>query len=217
MTDYTELQAELETKKAAGWQCTDGLSIDTVLALIAENEALSKRIFVNDVVYGPKAELRWNALSAERDELKAEVERLKSVGHEFCDELQAAGIERETLKAELAGLRTGYEAYESVKKGLKAEVEALKDEIATDDKLIADRDRLLNMFECPAHGQCIPYAMEQVEELRKDAERYRYIKSGDKGSIAIYPLTFCADWRKILFEEEADSAIDAAIGKGEQE
>lgn len=40
MTDYTALQAELAAKKAAGWQCTDGLSIDTVLALIAENERL---------------------------------------------------------------------------------------------------------------------------------------------------------------------------------
>lgn len=50
---------------------------------------------------------------------------------------------------------------------LKAENEALREEVALDDKLIADRDRLLNMFECPDHGQCIPYAMEQVDALRK--------------------------------------------------
>ncbi|WP_421547382.1 hypothetical protein [Pseudomonas sp. QD4] len=42
---------------------------------------------------------------------------------EIC--LQA---ERDQLKSELAGLRTGYEAYESVNKGLKAEVEALRKE-----------------------------------------------------------------------------------------
>jgi len=46
MTDYTELQAELEAKKAAGWECTDGLSIDTVLALIAENERVKARLCV---------------------------------------------------------------------------------------------------------------------------------------------------------------------------
>lgn len=54
---------------------------------------------------------------------------------------------------------------------LKAENEALREEVALDDKIIADRDHLLNMFECPEHGQCIPFAMEQVEALRKDAER----------------------------------------------
>lgn len=36
--------------------------------------------------------------------------------------------EVDRLKAELAGLRTGYEAYESVNKGLKAEVEVLSKE-----------------------------------------------------------------------------------------
>ncbi|QYY84006.1 hypothetical protein [Pseudomonas germanica] len=56
---------------------------------------------------------------------------------------------------------------------LKTENEALREEVALDDKIIADRDRFLNMFECPEHGQCIPYAMEQVEALRKDAERLR--------------------------------------------
>ena len=40
MTDYTELKAELEARKAAGWRCTDGMSIAQVLALIAENETL---------------------------------------------------------------------------------------------------------------------------------------------------------------------------------
>lgn len=58
---------------------------------------------------------------------------------------------------------------------LIAENEALHEEIATDDKIIAERDRLLSMFECPEHGQCVPYAMEQVEALRKDADRLDWL------------------------------------------
>lgn len=52
---------------------------------------------------------------------------------------------------------------------LIAENEALREEIAIDNKIIADRERLLSMFDCPDHGQCTPYAMEQIEELRKSA------------------------------------------------
>ena len=45
---------------------------------------------------------------------------------------QALLTERDNLKAEVAGLRTGYEAYEQVNADLKAEVERLR----------ADKDRL---------------------------------------------------------------------------
>lgn len=63
MSDYTELQAELEAKKAAGWQCTDGLSIDTVMALIAENDSARKH---------------WQNESNNVQVLVAEVARLKA-------------------------------------------------------------------------------------------------------------------------------------------
>lgn len=59
---------------------------------------------------------------------------------------------------------------------LIAEVEALREEVRLSDLIIAERDRLLSMFECPAHGQCVPHAMEQVEALRNDAERYRWLR-----------------------------------------
>ena len=94
--------------------------------------------------------------------------------------------ERDQLRAEIAGLRTGYEAYERVNAELKAEVEALREEVALGDKIIADRDRLLNMFDCPAHGQCIPYAMEQIEALRKDAEQWRALVGRAKSPVIGY-------------------------------
>ena len=52
-------------------------------------------------------------------------------------------IERDQLRAEVAGLRTGYEAYERVNAELKAEVEALR----------KDADRLDRLeIECEAYG-----------------------------------------------------------------
>ncbi|MGY2364764.1 hypothetical protein ACW9IO_19590 [Pseudomonas azotoformans] len=83
MTDYNELQAELTAKKAAGWQCTDGLSIDTVLALIAENERLSTACTRAEQVINAESKAaaiatgRANLLQAERDQLKAENEALR--------------------------------------------------------------------------------------------------------------------------------------------
>ncbi|WLH42095.1 hypothetical protein [Pseudomonas sp. FP2254] len=126
---------------------------------------------------------------------------------------------------------------------LKAENEALLEEVALDDKLIADRDRLLNMFECPVHGQCIPYAMGQVEALRKDASRWRafitcahikffgWVGYGEKDPYGNSPGNYrhfggefwtihdapTADKEKAaeILNGFADAAV-AAMGKGEQ-
>lgn len=128
---------------------------------------------------------------------------------QFHSIAQALLAERDRLRAEVAGLRTGYEAYEQVNAELKAEVEALREEVALDDKIIADRDRLLNMFDCPAHGQCIPYAMEQIEALRKDAERYRWLRDSDYAGKILRDMG-------AKYRADADQRIDAALGQGEQ-
>lgn len=75
MSDYTELQAELAAKKAAGWQCTDGLSIDKVLALIAQidQDELALRAFRSVA----------ETAIAERDQLKAENESLRKDADRF--------------------------------------------------------------------------------------------------------------------------------------
>lgn len=85
---------------------------------------------------------------------------------QFHSIAQALLIERDQLKSEIAGLKTGYQAYEQVNAELKAEVEG----------------------------------------LRKDAERYRFLRNGLDG----LDLS-CADTM-----EEIDALIDVAIGKGEQ-
>lgn len=49
-----------------------------------------------------------------------------------------------------------------------ARIEKLESEIAVDDKLLAERDRLLNTIPaCPAHGAgCVPHAIAWVDDAR---------------------------------------------------
>lgn len=46
------------------------------------------------------------------------------------------------------------------------EIARLREEIKVDDGLIESGRRLVKMFDCPAHGECIPYAEEQITEMR---------------------------------------------------
>ena len=139
-----------------------------------------------------RQEAKIDQLKADNERLRADYAGLARFNPEWDRVAAAQDSVREhmamvvQLKAEVAGLRTGYEAYERVNAELKAEVEALREEVALGDKIIADRDRLLNMFDCPAHGQCIPYAMEQIEALRKDAEQWRALVGRAKSPVIGY-------------------------------
>lgn len=202
MSDNTELKAAIEyilnqgalerefiedaDALDAAWALYEALGPAEILALIAENDAARKEL---------------GSLRTDNAQL---IYALKQQEQSY---LVLRG-ERDRLRAEVAGLRTGYEAYEQVNAELKAEVEGLREEVALDDKIIADRDRLLNMFDCPAHGQCVPYAMEQIEALRKDAGRYRWLRrAGNTKAIALV-AEHCLD--------ALDEAIDAALGQGGQ-
>lgn len=67
-----------------------------------------------------------------------------------------AEIERDQLRAEVAGLKTGYEAYERVNAELKAEVEELR-KYGEEFSVLAERRR------------------EEADALRKDSESYRLL------------------------------------------
>lgn len=97
---------------------------------------------------------------------------------------------------------------------LLAENEALREEIELDNKIITERNRLLGLFECLDHGHCVPYAMEQVAELRRDAERYRWLRQYefDIGSYHGVHEHNAAAW----FEHISDEAIDTAIAEEAQ-
>ncbi len=116
-----------------------------ISALIAENERLKNRLEVDprhdyDGISTRDATVK--VLDEQVDQLKADNERLRAdyaglarFNPEWDRVAAAQDSVREhmamvvQLKAEVAGLRTGYEAYEQVVQGLKAENEALRDDL----------------------------------------------------------------------------------------
>jgi hypothetical protein len=51
---------------------------------------------------------------------------------------------------------------------LRALIDGLKREIATDEALLTERDRLLAAIpECEAHGPCVPHAIEWIQQVKE--------------------------------------------------
>ena len=134
----------------AAWAVYDALGPTDILVLIADLDEARNGMKYSCAI---RLKKRIELLETQRDQLIADNERLtKAVGLQVIrrfvgdddqkkmDELVSAGIqvdkdriaqletERDQLKAENAGLRTGYEAYERVNAELKAEVEKLRKE-----------------------------------------------------------------------------------------
>lgn len=178
MSQYDELQkaaayaaqdtikfADEDEEMRALQQFHEEVDPETVLALIAENERMSTNCL------GVKLDV-FEIVCAERDQLKAENERLSTENSEiesaaitYIEDMQEAHrenarltelftvgmtldgnlrvygdwqsvrkaqeilAERDQLRAEIAGLKTGYEAYERVNAELKAEVEGLRKDV----------------------------------------------------------------------------------------
>lgn len=237
MTDYTELRRLAEAAQyencefqhelvAATKAFFVGCIPEQILALIAENERMSTNCL------GVKLDV-FEIVCAERDQLKAENERLSTENSEiesaaitYIEDMQEAQrenarltelftvgmtldgnlrvygdwqsvrkaqeilAERDQLRAEVAGLKTGYEAYERVNAELKAEVGALRGLTET--------------------------AQKGAELLSKDAERYRWLRDSSESIHQFYlstPIWFTG----VKFSKESvDSTIDAALGQGEQ-
>lgn len=93
---------------------------------------------------------------------------------------QALLIERDQLLAENAGLRTGYEAYERVNAGLKAENESLRSDIQS-WRLSIEAERNVHKLSMKGIQDELdrltgPSFTVELAALRKDAERYLGIK-----------------------------------------
>lgn len=139
MTDYTDLQkaaeyaaqdtikfADEDEEMRALQQFHEEVNPETVLALIAENQALKgphdwlAEDLIKELVDNAQA-FQENSDHGENDPfaivLLAAASRIRR---------QEANIDKQ--RAQVAGLRTGYEAYERVNAELKAENEALRKE-----------------------------------------------------------------------------------------
>lgn len=156
MSDFSELKKLAEAAQAfpfADEACEfqalsdfyDGCDPAEVLVLIAENERLRADLD-GEISQARDFNIEHEELKSERDHLKAENESLRRQAEtaqrgagQLQEENEALrGLyqmhkatetrEMRDLKAQLAGLKTGYEAYERVNAQLKAEVEKLRKE-----------------------------------------------------------------------------------------
>jgi len=126
MTDYTELKLAAEAASQGRWN-QDGFDVqndDINDYRVARCNRLADAKFI--AVANPAAFL---ALIAENDRLSQTVESLIQMERTTGNRAIEYAGKCDDLKAEVAGLRTGYEAYERVNAELKAEVEALKKRI----------------------------------------------------------------------------------------
>lgn len=185
MTDYTELKRLAEAASSDPLDCiyqadqvlghfSAAASPSAVLALIAENERLFKLLERTVEQYVPLTELEGVP------------------GWSRVVELVEVVAQRDRLRAEVVGLKTGYEAYERVNADLKAENETL-----------------------------IAAAQALRDEWRKDqddAKRYRWlIRNAEEIYFQGHHLhldPYYVGQEKI--KEDADSEIDAVLGQGEQ-
>lgn len=90
-------------------------------------------------------------------------------------ELAKSQSEDEWLRARIQKCPKGHEylanspEYPCVVCGY-GEAEQLRKELKVTDQLLADRQRILDLFECPVHGECVPFAIEEIGRLRQYAE-----------------------------------------------
>lgn len=92
--------------------------------------------------------------------LIAQIERDELALRAFSTVAEIAVAERDQLRAEVAGLRTGYEAYERVNAGLKAECEKMRLALIKSHDFIMNDAQTRHM--CDETGQVSPLFPKRV-------------------------------------------------------
>jgi len=150
--------------------------------------------------------------------LLAENEAYASRLHEVATICVTAEQERDHLKAEIAGLRTGYQAYEQVNAELKAENDRLRSDIET-WKLSIQAERNCHRAEKEGLQQELdrlkgPAFAEDLAALRKDADRYRWLQHGHSGHIEV--VEWIGPHAAGMIGDDLDALVDAAMSKAVQ-
>ena len=107
-------------------------ALPQLMALIAENERVKARLCVcRDCGGQGEAYSGHSSYQGYNQPPEPDMDVCGTCGGDGVlgplEDFESLAAERDQLKAENAGLKTGYEAYEQVNAGLKAEVEALLD------------------------------------------------------------------------------------------
>ena len=170
------------------------------------------------------------------DKLRAENERLAKTA-DCWDRLNVQNkalsdsfrAERDQLKAENAGLKTGYEAYERVNAELKAENERLVAENTDIESAVITY--IEDMQEAQYENERLKAEVDSltreadrqyttIEAYRRDVERFQWLLK-NASVILDKKAAYQAENGFIKFDTmpgrtETELAIDAAMGKGEQ-
>ncbi|WP_321374337.1 hypothetical protein [Pseudomonas extremaustralis] len=194
MTDNTELKRLAEAAYPGPWCLENGMNqvrdnADDFVCDTGEDEPINSAFIA---AANPAAVL---ALIAENESLHAQHARDSGELRKLCAARDSARRERDQLRAEVAGLKTGYEAYELVNAELKAENEALR----KDAELHAQIQRAAG--ELPAGWEirvCVEHESGYVELWDQDGCEVDFPNSCESLGLTV------------------SDAIDAAMGKGEK-
>ena len=107
-------------------------ALPQLMALIAENERVKARLCVcRDCGGQGEAYSGHSSYQGYNQPPEPDMDVCGTCGGDGVlgplEDFESLAAERDQLKAEIAGLKTGYEAYEQVVQGLRAEVEALRE------------------------------------------------------------------------------------------
>ena len=168
---------------------TEAASPEFILALIAENERLQGCEDVLRQLASHVGAGGYNAPEVDPETFARKImDGINILNDPMAQLVIKKGEQIDQLRAEVAGLRTGYEAYERVNAGLKAEVEALRRERA--GKILCD----LELFETLRDS-----ANTEADEHRQCMATYRPLRQASLDSVV----------------KKCDDLL-AALGKGEQ-
>ncbi len=62
------------------------------------------------------------------------------------------------------------------KEKAEADLASLRSQLAMTEEVLAERQRLLNLFDCPQHGSCVPFAMGEVPRLQAVEAEYAALR-----------------------------------------
>lgn len=79
---------------------------------------------------------------------------------------QAPEVVAGIVRAQLDKARAGAAPLEATGQADRVELKRLKTELALTEELLTESDRVVSMFDCPIHGKCVPFAIDEIRRMR---------------------------------------------------